>query len=184
MVNCSQDDLQNQSFVVVGYVKDAHGIKGEIFVRLPSGESEWLDKIKEIRLKKLRSIKTFCIERIRPHKDGLVIQLIGVKNRNQAEELRGYEFELPETMLQSQPGESIYLREVLGFEVVDQTLGSLGPIVSFDTNGFQDLIVLHSKNGEIKNREVLVPFIKPFIIKMDFQNRKIEMNLPEGLIEV
>lgn len=167
------------SFVVVGYVKDAHGIKGEIFVRLPAGKAEWVGDLKRVHLKKQQTLKTFEIERIRAHKDGLVIQLNGVVNRNQAEDLKGYEFEIPEALLQSKPGESIYLREVIGFEVVDRKLGFLGSIAAFDTNGIQDLIVL-----KLRGKDILIPFIEPFITKMDFKNCRIEMDLPEGLIEV
>lgn len=171
-------------YITVGRVKDAHGIKGEIFVRLKSGESHWLDELPEVRLQKSTEQKPqiFSIERARRHKGGIVFQLKEVKDRNHAETLKGFDFLIPEELLISEPGEAIFLHEILGFEVVDEILGSLGPIKGFSTNGAQDLLVLNRiQNG--KEVEVLVPFVKAFILQMDFKERKLLMNLPTGLVE-
>ncbi len=177
---------EKDTFLIVGYVQDAHGIKGEVFVRLNAGKAEeWLSDLKIARFKRTARAKStlkhsleYKILRTREHKDGLVLQLEGMVDRNQAEALIGYEFEIPQNFLESEAGESIYLREVLGFQVTDAQLGELGPVLSFSSNGVQDLLVL-----ERGGQEVLIPFIEPFITKMDFANKRIEMNLPEGLME-
>jgi 16S rRNA processing protein RimM len=170
---------ENEKFVKVGYVKDAQGLRGEVFVRLPTEEAAWLSDLNHIQLQKEGvSPSLYVVESAKRHKNGLIVKLEGVADRNASEKLKGFEFLIPENLLISEVGESIYLREVLGFQVKDRELGVLGVIHSFDSNGAQDLIVIQ-KDG----RELLIPFVQPFIERMDFQNQRIEMNLPPGLIE-
>ncbi|OFZ20319.1 MAG: 16S rRNA processing protein RimM [Bdellovibrionales bacterium RBG_16_40_8] len=163
----------------VGYVKDAHGIKGEIFVRLNAGKADWLNELDKVRLQSQSGeIKSFQIVRSSRHKDGIIFLLENIKDRNTAESLKGHRFVISEAMLKAKPGEGIYLHEILGFEVIDKKLGALGSIVKFSSNGTQDLLVL-----EYKGREILIPFVEPFIEKVNLQSRQIEMILPDGLID-
>ena len=45
----------------------------------------------------------------------------------------------------------------------------------------QDLLVLDKK---VSNQCIEIPFIKEFVIKVDYDLRKIMMNLPEGLVRI
>lgn len=168
-----------KQYKVVGVVKDAQGIKGEIFVRLFAGECDWLKQLTEVRLKTANQTEVFQIERARPHKNGIVFKLQGCQDRNHAETFKGYEFEIPSFLLIAKVGEKPYLQEVLGFEVIDKNIGSVGVIQGFSTNGLQDLLLIPRQG-----KEIMVPFVAPFIEKMDFPNRQITMDLPEGLVEV
>ncbi|MEQ1664581.1 MAG: ribosome maturation factor RimM [Bdellovibrionales bacterium] len=169
---------------VVGWVKDAQGIKGEIFVRLKAERAEWLNELKEVRLNsKIHGVKTFELERARKHKNGLIVKMKGVNDRNLAETFKGYEFEIENSLLVSKPGESIYLNELLGFEVVDKNLGLLGLVKGFWSNGAQDLLLIDYIMGDKPAREIMIPFVKDFIENINFESKKIEMILPDGLLE-
>jgi len=66
---------------------------------------------------------------------------------------------------------------VKGFKVYDK--GTLvGKIIGFSSNNAQDLLIV-----ETSNKEVEIPFVQAFVVKMDSKNKKIEMDLPEGLVE-
>ena len=170
---------KTSGFIEVGYVRDAHGIKGEIFVRLNAGQADWLNGLKSVRLCSNKGeIKTYSIGQFRLHKNGIIFKLEGLLDRNAAEALKGFKFEIAESLLVAQPGDGIYLYEILGFDVLDKKLGSLGPIKKFSSNGLQDLLVL-----ERGGKEILVPFVKPFIDQVDFNKHQVEMTLPEGLID-
>jgi len=111
-------------------------------------------------------------------KDGLIVQLSGVTNRNESESLIGQEFYIDGELLKSQKGETIYLTEILGFEVYlgDQCVGR---VESFSSNGPQDLLV-------VRNEEHLfeIPFVDDFIQHMDFESKKLNMNFPAELMEI
>jgi 16S rRNA processing protein RimM len=191
----------NSKYFEVGYIKDAHSLKGEVFVRLYSGKADWLssvtsfllvsrnsgietDKFKDSDGSASQHTQIETLERkftgTRKHKDGLIVKLETINDRNASEALKGSKVFIPKESLVAPAGDSIYLNELTNFEVIDQSGVSIGTIVEFASNGLQDILVIKNKDSQ----EVLVPLIHQFITEMNLAGKKIHMNLPEGLIEV
>jgi 16S rRNA processing protein RimM len=82
-------------------------------------------------------------------------------------------------MLPKLTGNKFYFHEVIGFEVEDKRLGVVGKIESINDTTAQPLFEV--LNGEI---EILIPMIDHFLVKIDRENKKVIMDLPEGLIEM
>lgn len=165
---------------VVGKVKDAHGIKGEIYITLFPREAAWLDKLKAVSLKPTETAveaKEFTVKSARLHKGGLIIKTHEIPDRNAAEALKGYFFEIPEEFLVSEKGEALYLSEIDGFEVRENG-AKIGTIIGFSSNGAHDLLIVKTKNGEFD-----IPFVDAFVITLDHENKFIDMDLPEGLFD-
>lgn len=188
--------------VKIGKVTDAHGIKGEILIHVFSGDSSWISRLKNVVLiknldpkfsdamnekfnlapKKMLNDNTseYLVKRVKSHKKGFICLFEEFSNRNQAEAVIGADVWVDEDVFISRDGESIYLKEILNFEVIDEAKGILGPIVAFSFNGFQDLLILN-KPGQ---KDIEIPFVQAFVSKIDFKQQKIWMNLPEGLVEI
>lgn len=166
-------------FARVGKVKDAHGIRGELFILLFAPDTSWLSKLKSVRLTKESGEfhSEYEVKSVRPHKNGLIVKS-NIKDRNQAETLKGLLFEIPRSFLISQPGEAIYLSEIKGFMVSDERLGEVGQVVAFSSNNVQDLLVVRTPEGE----EYEVPFVKQLVTSIDYDAKKIAMSLPPGLV--
>jgi 16S rRNA processing protein RimM len=167
------------TFQKVGKIKDAHGLKGEVFVLIFSKDVSWQD---ELELAQLTSpsneSRTLQIERIKAHKEGLIIKFETIQDRNQSEALKGWTFSIPEESLVSSVGETIYLKEVLDFQVYlkDQFVGF---VKSFGSNGVQDLLVIQQDDHTYE-----VPFVSDFILNIDFEANKLFMNFPEDLMNL
>lgn len=166
---------EDKSLTLVGKVLDAHGIKGDIYCFVFSGDASWVAKLKEIYLNENR----FVINRAKPFKKGFIANLASVTDRNRAEELKGAEVRVASQVFKSQPGEAFYLVELLNYKVKDKLLGVVGSIESFSSNGIQDLLVVNN-NGKTCE----IPFVKEFVTRIDHDSRVIEMNLPEGLVDI
>jgi len=82
-------------------------------------------------------------------------------------------------MLPKLEGNKFYFHEVIGFEIEDKRLGVFGKIVSINDTSAQPLFEV--VNGTV---EILVPMIDQFLVKIDRENKKVLMDLPEGLIEM
>ena len=165
--------------VKIGKIMDAHGIRGEIGVVVFSGDVSWIDDAEVLYIPRKNVFEEHKIKKIRPHKKGFICHLENFLDRNTAEENKGREVWVDENIFVSADGESIYLSEILNFEVIDSQLGSLGHIGAFSSNGIQDLLVIQQDNKEIE-----IPFVKEFVLNIDFENKKIQMELPEGLLQI
>ena len=176
-------------------VKGAYGIKGELFILPFIPRAKWIYNLSQISLirdhqmtlqhtscqpiinSQTNSSFTFKIENFRNHKGGYIIKLQDCNDRTEAEKWRGAFVSAPISSFTSQPGEEIYLIELKGFTVIN--LGQqIGPIVSFSSNGYQDLIQV-KKDGHLYD----IPFVKEFLVQINWQDKHVYMNLPEGLLD-
>ena len=167
----------------VGYVRSAHGIRGELAVKLLAGHADWLNRASNLALLAPNAERptTLAIKAVRPHKDGLLVVFAEVRDRNEAEALKGAQVYVAEDLLEAAKGEPIFLKEILGFAVIDPGGVGLGEIVDFATNGAQDLLVLKRASD---GRRALVPFVDAFIVGIDFDARVVRMDLPDGLLDL
>lgn len=171
----------SDNHMIVGKVQKAQGIRGEIFILVFSKEAAWLKQLKSVALiKHLESSnfekKTYQLENKRWHKDGIVVRLKGVETRNQAEELKGAMFEVPESFFATEGGESPYLTELLNLSVLDVNREILGEIIGFSSNGMQDLACVKTSSGTFD-----VPLVDEWIIEINNVEKTIVMDLPDGL---
>ena len=86
--------------------------------------------------------------------------------------------EIPKKILVSRKGDTPYLIEIMGFEVFDQEQ-IIGVVQNFSSNTEQDLLVVESPI-----RFFEIPFVEAFIDSIDYENKKIFMKIPEGLLEL
>lgn len=166
----------------VGWVKQAHGIRGELFVQLYAAKADWLSDLNNIFLlpPNENALKTWEVEVCRPHKDGLILKVKGVSDRNTSETMRKSGVYIPDELLEAEEGEGIFLKQILNFEVVDRAGVPLGKITGFSSNGVQDLLHLQRAGKP----EALVPFIDQFLVNIDFDKSQVKMDLPRGLIDL
>jgi 16S rRNA processing protein RimM len=189
-VNPEYIQKTGELMITVGKVRDAHGLKGELFIILFAGEATWAEELKTATLVRKERVKskdgtfqnvektyTFPITRFKPHKNGLIMKVDGIENRTDAEAYAGSLFQVSNEHLTSEPGEKIFLREIEGFEVFENEK-VIGKIVGFSSNGAQDLIVVKSDEAE----PFEIPLVPDFIENLNFKNKKILMKLPEGLV--
>ncbi len=130
------------------------------------------------------------------HKGGVVLKFAGVESISDAERLAGLELQVPsEERVELEPG-AAYVSEIVGCEVwvtnagAQQLLGTVKE-VQFGA-GEAPLLVIRfvpSASQEIggsgsSEQEFLVPYAEDFVRSADFDGRRIEMNLPEGLLEL
>ncbi|MDG0816516.1 ribosome maturation factor RimM [Bdellovibrio svalbardensis] len=166
---------------MIGKVREAHGLKGDLYVLIFSGDISWAKRLKKfsLQLKGSDESQEFTVERVKPFKKGIIVKAAEVADRTAAEALEHFEFSIEEDLLTSKPGETIYLSEIKNFKLKDPEQNILGEIVDFSSNGAQDLLVV-----DIKGKKVEVPFVDAFIKKIDFKHQSVVMDLPEGLLDI
>ena len=93
--------------------------------------------------------------------------------------MRGALLEIARTEVPSAPEGSYYFFELVGCVCEDIREGELGTVerVLEDGGG----LVLEINKG---SETLLIPFVRAYLTEMDRVGRRIEVDLPEGLVEI
>jgi 16S rRNA processing protein RimM len=115
------------------------------------------------------------------HQGRIVLKFAGIDSINDAETLRGLEVSIPKSERAPLEDGAVYISDLVGCVLVDSRTGAeVGRITDVDREASATpLLVVESSSGE-----VLVPFAKAFQPKIDLDARRIEMQLPEGLLDL
>jgi 16S rRNA processing protein RimM len=122
-----------QPLLEVGRVVRAHGIRGEVAVKLVTDRTE--------RLAPGAVLVTVAGERqvtaARPHQDGYLVAFAGVSDRSGAEGLRG-----PLLAAPLNDPDTLWVHELIGSDVVDLDGALHGRVAAVEANPASDLLVL------------------------------------------
>ncbi|HVI09664.1 MAG TPA: ribosome maturation factor RimM [Candidatus Binatia bacterium] len=120
------------------------------------------------------------IEDLWPHKGLLVLKFAGVDSISAAEELVGSQLQVPRGQRsQLEPGWN-YVSDLVGCAVFDRGR-EIGRVedVHFGAGEAPLLIV-----GDAAGNAFEIPFAEAYLAGMDVDRKRVNMNLPEGLLEV
>jgi len=117
------------------------------------------------------------------HKGGIVLQFAGVDSISAAEELKGLVVAIPQADRAPLAADETYIGDLIGCVLVDvagAATVNVGEIEDVDRSaGPVPLLVVRGASGE-----VLIPFAKSYLRKLDLEGRRVEMALPEGLVDL
>ena len=118
-----------------------------------------------------------------PHKGGIVLHFAGIDSISAAETLIGMFVAIPLSERAPLAEDEAYIGDLIGCTLIDVATGQptpIGEIEDVDTTaGPAPLLVVRGKAGEI-----LVPFAKSYLRNLDIAARRVEMALPEGLVDL
>jgi 16S rRNA processing protein RimM len=127
-----------------------------------------------------------------PHKGGMVLKFEGVDSIEDAERLKAAEIQIPAEDRTKLEDGSVYVSDLLGCVVVAGGR-EIGKVTNVDFGaGEAPLLVITPSgdrvsvpSGERKaTKEYLIPFVEAFVTRQDLQGKRIEMQLPEGMLEL
>ena len=172
--------MRKQECFYLGKIVSKYSFKGEVLVKLDSDDPELYESMESVFVSLRDSLVPFFIEQSRLHKSSLLrIKFEDVDTEEDADRIMGSELYLPLEFLPPLEGNKFYFHEVIGFSVIDQKFGTVGVITGINDTTNQALFIIDHKGTEI-----LIPINDEFLTKVDRDNKTIEGNTPEGLIEL
>lgn len=123
--------------------------------------------------------KQLEIEDLWPHKGGLVLKFAGIETISEAEELVGAELQVPRSQRAELGPGWTYVSDLIGYKVFDagREVGAVAD-VSF---GAGEAPLLEVKSGK---KTLEIPYAEAYLVKVDLAGKRIEMQLPEGMLEL
>lgn len=171
-------NTEAEALLEVGTIVGTHGLRGDLKVRLRSGDPSILKGVKRIQLCLVSgSVKTLDICRSVLHKGQLLLRFAGYESINLVDEFSGARLLIKEEQLPDLKEGEYYWGELKGLEVVDAHHGLLGQLDDLLTTAAHDTYVVNGPFGE-----VLIPVVKQFVKKIDLENGLVQVDLPEGLV--
>ncbi len=167
-----------ETLLEIGKIVGTHGLRGDLKVRLHSGDPELLLSLSsvDLSLPNGEELKV-TISRQVLHKGQVLLRLQDCDSINQVEHLVGSQVLVPESLLPVLDAGEYYWMQLDGLQVVDRKLGQIGQLKDLFSSGAHDTYVVKGALGEI-----LIPAVKQFIIKIDIEERVMHVALPEGLV--
>ena len=117
------------------------------------------------------------------HKGGIVLHFAGIDSISAAETLAGLIVAIPRSERATLADDEVHIADLIGCTLLDIAVeppATVGVIENVDRSaGDAPLLIVKGAKGE-----VLVPFAKSYLRKLDLENQRVEMALPEGLINL
>jgi 16S rRNA processing protein RimM len=154
-------------------VTRAHGIRGEVAVEVRSDNDQRFEPGAVVLL---ASGRPLTIVGAHPHGARLLVSFEGVRDRSEAEGLRG-ELVVPRSWLPALPEGEYWPFQLEGCDVVTEDGRSLGTLVEVIPNPANDLWVARTDDGD----ETLVPAVRAVIRGVDLAARRVSVRDLPGL---
>ena len=125
----------------------------------------------------------------------IVLHFAGMNSINEAEALRGLVVAIPLAERTALGEDEVYVGDLIGCTLIDVTGGDVSGVPERTIGVIEDLdkdagpvallVVGVDSVGEFTGAdEILVPFAKAYLRRVDLEGKRVEMALPDGLIEV
>lgn len=161
--------------VLIGTIGRAHGLRGEVSVRVRTDEPE---RRFAAGAPVLIEGRPRTVDAVRWHSGTLLIRLAGVSDRTAAEALAGTEL-WARVRADAVPEEAdaYYDRQLIGLTVLDASGTEVGTVADVLHLPAQDVIAVATPAGER-----LVPFVAELVPLVDLERRVIQVADVAGLL--
>ena len=165
----------------IGYLQKPHGIKGELVLQLEDDYTESLEEYPVIFLEIDQLLVPFYPKengiRIRSAESALVL-FDWIENEVDAKKICGSKVFLKQEDVILYEDE-ITLHQLIGYTLFDSNIGEVGEILQVDDYSGNMIFQVAYKDSEI-----LIPFNEDFLVRLDEDEKEIELQCPDGIFDI
>lgn len=164
--------------IAVGVIRKAHGVRGEASVELWTDSPDRFLDLVEVQLvspdeKNLRPAK---IESARSHQGRALVKFAGLDSPESLRDLQNWTIEIPESEARELESDEYFLHDLVGMTLVDAEGRPRGVVRDTEEGGGGILLNVEGPRGRFD-----VPFASGICTRIDLQEKRITVALPEGL---
>ena len=173
--------MEHPAWIDVGYVARAHGLRGELRVRLYNPSSTILGEIDTICLEGPKKLpqRTFSVDSFREIGAHGALMLAGVVGRDAAQALVGARVLVSAKQLPSLEDDEFYLYELIGLKAMNTDGVVVGRLTEVYPMAGHDIYVIQ---GETLG-ELMVPATPAYVRHLDFDAGTVTLTGLEELME-
>ncbi len=164
----------------LGYIIKPHGLKGELKLFIDADIPENYQNLESFFVLKEHQMVPFFIEYLSIKGNTGICALEEILSIEDASILKGLPIYLPLTMLPELPESEFYLHDLQHCQLYDQNNQWVGEVKDLVEAGPQILLTVYDSD----NRELLIPYNKELLKSFDKEEKKLCLEIPEGLIDI
>jgi len=163
----------------IGYISKTRGLKGEVQLFFEFDDYETLE-MDVLFLEMERKLVPFFVDSLKIHSNRTAyLFLEDVDHIDKAKALVRKKVYLPNNKLPQRNPDDFRIGDLKGFRVYDLTHGELGEIVEVHEYPQQFVAAV-----AYRGKELMFPLIEDLIVSIDQEGHRLQVNLPEGLVDV
>ena len=162
-------------YLVVGFLRRAHGVHGEMIMDVHTDFPERLRSGRKLFVGEAHQPVTLA--GARPHAKGILVKFKKVESPEDTVPFRNQWVYVKASEVPALPEGQLYQHELFGFKVLDENGHLLGELVEIIETGANDVYVIRDEAG----KEILLPAIPSVILNLDRVHRSMRVHLLEGL---
>ena len=156
-----------------------HGIRGEIRFRPFNPGSPLLSKGRTIQVgRSPENCNEYRVAHVRTDAKGILVKLEEFFDRDQVRALTGSTWYEMRDAFPALKDDEIYLVDLIGMDAVLESGDVIGPIIDIYDYGPYETFAIRRRG-----REVLVPNVDEFIVRIDMEAKQVVIRPIEGLID-
>lgn len=168
--------MSKQEFFKAGYISRTHGLKGGVVVKFAQ---EPISEPNELFVEREDgSLEPLHVESWSTRPDLAFVTFVGVSQIDQAKALRGKAIYVP---IEDTEGstDGFHGEALIGYSVKDPSDNILGKVSRYSSEGGRQLLLVATAKGDI-----IIPADGPFLTKIHHRKKIIEVDLPDGFLDI
>jgi 16S rRNA processing protein RimM len=166
-----------QSVIPVGYVRRAHGIRGDVVIRgLLEDADERLVPGSVLDTNE-DPHRTLTIDSVVSSGTDFRVHFVGIEDRNASETLKGIQLVIDSADRRQLGAGEWWPEDLVGCSAIDVSGATVGEVVEVIFADVQDRLVVVRLDGA----RAEIPFVEALVPLVDVEDRVITLDLPEGL---
>ncbi len=167
-----------EEYLEIGQIVNTNGLKGLLKIKPLTDNITRFEALETVYIQKSGGLIEKKIEEVKYLKNMVLLKLEGINDINEAEKYKNMYLKIKREDAEPMPENSYLIVDMLKCDVYTEENELIGKMVDIFSTGSNDVYVVKNSEG----KEILLPAIKDVIKKVDILNKKIIINLMDGLI--
>lgn len=164
-------------YLSIGQIVSTHGVKGEVKVYPLTENINRFSQLKSVYIEKDNELTQLSVVSVKYLSTMVVIKFRDIDSIEDAQKLKNMYIKVDRKNAVKLPKDNFFICDVIDMDVYSTDTVFLGKVKDVMKTGNNDVFVV-----ENNKKEILIPALKAIFKEINMEERKIIVELPEGLI--
>ena len=169
-----------EKYLRVGVISSSHGVRGEAKIFPTTDDVQRFKKLKTCILDTGREYKELHIESVKFFKQMVILKFKEITSIDELMPYKGKDLLVTRDQAVKLEENEYFICDLIGLRVVTDEGEDFGVLTDVIQTGANDVYVVAMKDG----KELMLPAIGDCILNVDLEQRRMEVHVLEGLMDL